>query len=1061
MGEEEENIEKDKKTAQVQNLPKTQPVPLTALHAGAEREKTRGPLSCTSASKTDFKKPRWRTPRRLIERSLVVTGGCTIEPLFARGQDSASSSDDDEAFADGDEQVLQALRRRCHHKQALFQAFASLPAREDPVETPRRRRKASKVLHKYSYETSSDEDQHSPHTRKPSPRAVAVGEGEGGAIQSSTDAHIDTEGNYEAQVREVQQEKVKLPVLHSKKLVRTEGEERFHLLQKALKEATEKNLIEYLRVKGEHKKAEARVDAVTPDAALGAVARVSPVETEAVVGGTSVDLPPLCATSAAEALLASSRASDLEPPAASHDAPCAGELKGVMHGWLWKRNKESHCNASGDRSENWRERLFFIFHGSLQYMSEKNSSGKTSCDLAHISSIKLVSFPDSGNQHAFQIEFASEKPSRLNPHPRPSLEPHTFAASSPAEVAAWIGALVGEHKHVQAMAKFMKQEIAGCRRKNSNMDRLQLNQLLSSQYQQLAPEEKEAWEKRAAIVRVRHLPKVDSKDENQQQEESPELCPETGADEDFSETGADERSDEQFVAFSHSSSRDVSAPSTAGLAQVWSSYRERKSLPDLVLEEDLNVEMRGPRHPSPVKMSKRFMQEEEMLGNKWLDKRAAEMVYLERCEEQRVLPLSTCLQSVLRPRAQTADRFFGDSAGATESDTADHSLVIQVMGTPSAHAQQTHNRQVGEREEEETVLVSVRHYGMGATAMHALVSWLACRAGIHQLALCQDALELETAAALSGIAGGQTAFKTLKASGKMQRVVVDLSGNSMRAHGSSALMQELGLCLHLPTRPPSAELAGCRITEIDLSRNDIGCHLSLLFEPPRDRYPTLLRSHQLRRLNLSDVGLTDVCGESLSRALLHNSTLTAMDVSKNRLASRSSLALAQVLVDGGSSGKHAAALTSLNMSWNAIDGNSRGGLALCAILGSSSVSLTSLDLSWNPIRETGAVSLGQALRRNEASGSLRDLNLAHTRVTEAAAVMLGFLLVNNSQLTALHMSGNPIGFHGARALFRLLVARQSHDAQRSLGPSTNSSSSKETTAQEAEHHGVAQVNPKP
>ena len=34
-------------------------------------------------------------------------------------------------------------------------------------------------------------------------------------------------------------------------------------------------------------------------------------------------------------------------------------------------------------------------------MSEKNSSGTTSCDLAPISAIKLVSFPDSGNQHAF------------------------------------------------------------------------------------------------------------------------------------------------------------------------------------------------------------------------------------------------------------------------------------------------------------------------------------------------------------------------------------------------------------------------------------------------------------------------------------------------------------------------------------------------------------------------------------------------------------------------------------------------------------------------------------
>ena len=59
-------------------------------------------------------------------------------------------------------------------------------------------------------------------------------------------------------------------------------------------------------------------------------------------------------------------------------------------------------------------------------MSEKNSSGTTSCDLAPISAIKLVSFTDSGNQHAFQIELASQKPSRLNPHPPPSSEPHVI-----------------------------------------------------------------------------------------------------------------------------------------------------------------------------------------------------------------------------------------------------------------------------------------------------------------------------------------------------------------------------------------------------------------------------------------------------------------------------------------------------------------------------------------------------------------------------------------------------------------------------------------------------------
>jgi hypothetical protein len=104
-----------------------------------------------------------------------------------------------------------------------------------------------------------------------------------------------------------------------------------YLPQEALKEATAKNLIEYLRAKGEHKKV--CVDAVKHDAAIGAVARVSPVETEAAMGGTSVDASPLCATSP-EASRASSRASDLQPPAASHFAPGAGVSVGeggVVH----------------------------------------------------------------------------------------------------------------------------------------------------------------------------------------------------------------------------------------------------------------------------------------------------------------------------------------------------------------------------------------------------------------------------------------------------------------------------------------------------------------------------------------------------------------------------------------------------------------------------------------------------------------------------------------------------------------------------------------------------------
>ena len=627
-----------------------------------------------------------------------------------------------------------------------------------------------------------------------------------------------------------------------------------------------------------------------------------------------------------------------------------------------------------------------------------------------------------------------------------------LAVSSEAEAVSWINAFVVVHKHVRAVVKFMKQNISDCRKANPDMDRPQLHRLLRDQYKQLAPKEKDDWEKGAAIIQVKHLPMVDSKQQDDSQRPlSGQTAAATAGDDDgdglVESDGEEQRADSDvnaqgstpppsdvpgpdFVrAFSQTSSRDVSAPTTStGRARdqdIVSGHGLRTLTVPEHAEPDEVVEMHGPRHPSPVKMSKKFSQEEEMLGKQWLDKRAAEMVYLERCEEGRVLPLSTCLQSVIRPRAlSSAGRFFGDTAG--DQAVAQLSGGDGCLGKPSnnEHAQQTSNVQagveVGEGDEEEQVLISVRHYGMSSAALQALVSWIASRAGIRQLALGQEEPELESVVAESGADGGPSGIRALKANGTRQRVVMDFSGNGMRSHDSSALMSELGICLHLPTPPPSAELARCRITEIDLSRNDIGGHLPLLFEPARDKYPTLLRSHQLRRLNLSDVGLTDACGESIRLALLHNSTLTAMDVSKNRLASRSALALAELLGGGGG---HGAVLTSLNMGWNAIDGNSQGGLALCATLGSSSVSLTSLDLSWNPVREKGAMALGEALRRNEAAGTLQDLNLAHAHVTEAAAVMLGCLLVSNSQLTALHMSGNPIGFHGARALCRLVIAR--------------------------------------
>jgi len=81
-------------------------------------------------------------------------------------------------------------------------------------------------------------------------------------------------------------------------------------------------------------------------------------------------------------------------------------------------------------------------------------------------------------------------------------------------------------------------------------------------------------------------------------------------------------------------------------------------------------------------------------------------------------------------------------------------------------------------------------------------------------------------------------------------------------------------------------------------------------------------------------------------------------------------------------------LKTLDLSWNSIEGSSRGGLALLEALASDRVQLVSLNLGWNPLRAKGGVMLGEALRRREEQGSLLHLDIAHCLVSEGAACLL-------------------------------------------------------------------------
>jgi len=360
-------------------------------------------------------------------------------------------------------------------------------------------------------------------------------------------------------------------------------------------------------------------------------------------------------------------------------------------------------------------------------------------------------------------------------------------------------------------------------------------------------------------------------------------------------------------------------------------------------DEDAAVEMRGHR-ASPLRMSKRFMKEEEVLGDEWRQKRAAEMVYLEECERNRILPLSSCIQSVLRPCTSSiasSTRVLGKHGQAEGGVRA---------GEGIQRSKQWEHKEVKEKKE---VLVSVRHYGMSSSAITPLIAWLAWRAG----------------PGFDRMSGGERleALPTAASKACGQTVRLDLSGNALRAHDSEELMARLGICLYLS--PATDAGGGSIISELDLSRNDVGEHIHLLFP---DLQPALLQTHALTVLILSDVKMSDACSGALRQALRENGSLTHLDVSTNRLGARTGSVLAQAL-----SSPHDSPLTILNVKWN-LGCVTQG---LCDAIGHPSCSLTSLDLSYNALRETGAVAIAHALRRSEGRGKLRELNISHAHIT--------------------------------------------------------------------------------
>jgi len=272
-------------------------------------------------------------------------------------------------------------------------------------------------------------------------------------------------------------------------------------------------------------------------------------------------------------------------------------------------------------------------------------------------------------------------------------------------------------------------------------------------------------------------------------------------------------------------------------------------------------------------------------------------VYLERCEAHRILPLSSCIQSVIHTREMphiSGARYLGDP-GAKDGEGGKEEADSDAGVT-----------QGGAARREESIVISLRDYSMSAAGVSAVITWLRSRAQQALLPAEGSTFAVKPLLSTEKGRGAANPHETGGSGGggggddtSRQRMRLDLSGNGLRAGDSKALLAELGVVLHLPN-------AAAGITELDLSRNGIGEHAHLLFPGPLTGTTShagisslpavkLASSHTLTTLKLSEIGLGESAAPALARALAGNQTLTALSLSKNQLGSHCAQALAEQL----------------------------------------------------------------------------------------------------------------------------------------------------------------------
>ncbi|XP_056153263.1 NLR family CARD domain-containing protein 3 [Lampris incognitus] len=163
----------------------------------------------------------------------------------------------------------------------------------------------------------------------------------------------------------------------------------------------------------------------------------------------------------------------------------------------------------------------------------------------------------------------------------------------------------------------------------------------------------------------------------------------------------------------------------------------------------------------------------------------------------------------------------------------------------------------------------------------------------------------------------------------------------------------------------------------------------------------------IQRISLAENAIGNKGAKALSRALMVNRTLTALDLRGNSIGPKGAKFLAEAL-------KMNQALVSISFQNNAIE--EEGARALAEVL-QSNRKLVSLNMQKNSIRADGGRRIAEALKKNR---TLTELILCSNQLGDTGTVALAEALSVNHTLLSLHLQSNSISNKGMAALTKAL-----------------------------------------